>query len=347
MKIALLGDTHFGARNDSQVFHRHFAKFYSEVFFPYLKQHDISRVIQLGDLFDRRKYINFVTLDYCRKYFFDKLIENGIIMDALVGNHDTPYKNTIEVNAPRLLLQEYESVVRIHDNPTEIQIGIEQMLIIPWICQGNIEETMALVEQSNARWCAGHFEFAGFRMYKGGSGHDGIDRKMFDKFEKVFSGHYHHRQEEDNILYTGVPYEMTWSDYDDMKGFYVLDTITGELEFVPNPNIFFHKFEWPNTQELNFGSFADKAIKVVVNERSDAYTFDVFLSKFEGVATYSFQVVDNTSAFAADDDEAIDGVEDTPTILKSEVSKMKLSKEDKGLLTELLLRIHQRALELE
>ena len=37
MKIALLNDTHFGARNDSNIFDEYFYKFYDNIFFPYLK----------------------------------------------------------------------------------------------------------------------------------------------------------------------------------------------------------------------------------------------------------------------------------------------------------------------
>ena len=60
MKIALLGDVHVGARNDNLAIHDYFEKFYNEVFFPYLLEHKIDTIVQFGDLFDRRKYINFV-----------------------------------------------------------------------------------------------------------------------------------------------------------------------------------------------------------------------------------------------------------------------------------------------
>jgi len=88
MKVCLLGDTHFGIRNDSMTFHRYLDKFYTEIFFPYLKEHNIKTVIQLGDLFDRRKYINFVSLSESRRYFFDRLKDEGIHLHALIGNHD-------------------------------------------------------------------------------------------------------------------------------------------------------------------------------------------------------------------------------------------------------------------
>ena len=60
-KFAILADLHFGARNDSPVFHRYFERFFN-FFFAYLKTENINTVFQLGDIFDRRKYVNFRTL---------------------------------------------------------------------------------------------------------------------------------------------------------------------------------------------------------------------------------------------------------------------------------------------
>ena len=47
MKIALLNDTHFGARNDSPAFLKYFMEFYDEQFFPYLEEHNIKTLIHL------------------------------------------------------------------------------------------------------------------------------------------------------------------------------------------------------------------------------------------------------------------------------------------------------------
>jgi DNA repair exonuclease SbcCD nuclease subunit len=73
MKIAILGDTHFGMRGDSIAFHNHYREFYTKHFFPYLVDHGVRTIFQLGDLFDRRKYISFQSLALCRKYFFDEI----------------------------------------------------------------------------------------------------------------------------------------------------------------------------------------------------------------------------------------------------------------------------------
>ena len=76
MKLCILGDTHFGARGDSLDFHKYFQKFYDDVFFPYLKKNNVTTIIQMGDLFDRRKYINFNSLYLSRKYFFDVSVQH-------------------------------------------------------------------------------------------------------------------------------------------------------------------------------------------------------------------------------------------------------------------------------
>ena len=59
MKYALITDTHFGVRNDSQILLEYQKKFYDEIFFPYLDKNDIKHIVHLGDLVDRRKSINF------------------------------------------------------------------------------------------------------------------------------------------------------------------------------------------------------------------------------------------------------------------------------------------------
>ena len=99
MKIALITDTHFGARNDSQIFTDHFMKFYNDIFFPYLEENDIKTLIHLGDLVDRRKYINYVTLNSIRRDFIFRLGDMGVDTHIIIGNHDTYYKNTNRINA--------------------------------------------------------------------------------------------------------------------------------------------------------------------------------------------------------------------------------------------------------
>ena len=75
MKVAIITDTHFGARSDSIPFDNFFESFYNDSFFPEIEKQGVKTIIHLGDIFDRRKYINFNTLASCKKYFFDRKIK--------------------------------------------------------------------------------------------------------------------------------------------------------------------------------------------------------------------------------------------------------------------------------
>ena len=94
MKILLITDQHFGVRNDNQVFIDKYRQFYSETVLPYIRKNKIKNVICLGDTFDKRKAINFHSLDAAREMWFDPLRDEGVHMWMILGNHDIYYKNT-------------------------------------------------------------------------------------------------------------------------------------------------------------------------------------------------------------------------------------------------------------
>ena len=89
MKFAVIADTHFGCRQDAQVFLDYFFRFFEEIFFPYLKEHGIKDVIHLGDLVDRRKYINFRVLHEMNTRVIHRFAEEGLTLHIISGNHDT------------------------------------------------------------------------------------------------------------------------------------------------------------------------------------------------------------------------------------------------------------------
>ena len=52
MKIAIITDTHMGARKGSTHLHDYFELFYKNVFFPTLEENGIDTIIHMGDVFD-------------------------------------------------------------------------------------------------------------------------------------------------------------------------------------------------------------------------------------------------------------------------------------------------------
>lgn len=340
MKLCILGDTHFGARGDSLDFHNYFKKFYDEVFFPYLKQNDINVVIQLGDLFDRRKFINFNSLYLARKYFFDKLHQENIQLVALVGNHDVSYKNTLEVNSPSLLLNDYTNV-EIYDKFTTKEFDGVSVDIVPWICDENEQQIFESMKNSPSQICFGHFEIAGFEMDKGNVCESGIDKQSLSKYDVVLTGHFHHKSQNGNITYVGTPYEMTWADYNDPRGFHIFDTNTREMEFIQNPHRMFHKIMYDDGQtdfdfwkKYDYNSLKESYIKIVVLNKQNPYLFDNVLDNVykAGVADISI-VEDFTDNLLDEDPEIIDQAEDTMTILSKYIDNLTLNVEPEKLKT--------------
>jgi DNA repair exonuclease SbcCD nuclease subunit len=319
MKVALITDTHFGARSDSIPFDNFFAKFYTEVFFPHLEQAGIKTIIHLGDVFDRRKFINYNTLKKCREYFFDKARDLGIDVHMIAGNHDTFFKNTNEVNSLDLLLREYGNVITYSD-AEEIKLDGKNLLLVPWICSGNYAETMEVVDKSNAQAVFGHFEFSGFEMYRGHKNDHGMGTERFDRFPLVCSGHFHHRSRTGNILYLGNTYEFTWSDYNDPRGYHLYDTETNEVEFFENPFQIFHKIYYDDTtsdpNSMDLGPIVGSCVRLVVVKKTDFYKFDRFVDKLYDCDLIELKIIEDFSEFEADviEEDKMD-VEDTMTVL--------------------------------
>jgi DNA repair exonuclease SbcCD nuclease subunit len=347
MKIALITDTHFGARGDHGAFDKFFKKFYEGTFFPVLERESIQRVVHLGDMFDRRKYINYLTLNNCREYFFNRINDLGIVLDVIVGNHDVFYKNTNEVNSPSLLLKEYGSI-NVYDEPTTVEIGNTRILFLPWITSDNFKKSMDTIKNTNATICFGHLELAGFQMYKGFVNDHGFDSKIFERFDLVFTGHYHHRSSSGNITYLGNPYEITWSDFKDPRGFHIFDTETRELKFVENPNTIFHKIFLNKDYKIeDYSHLEDCFVKVIVQDRDNQMKLDLLIDKLEKVNPADIQVVDDHQHNDIEDNEDIlESAEDTLTILSKFCDQMD-DTVDKKRLDNLIRNLYNEAINLE
>tara|TARA_R100000951_G_scaffold100949_2_gene91950 strand:- start:2114 stop:3184 length:1071 start_codon:yes stop_codon:yes gene_type:complete len=352
-KIALITDQHFGARNDSKRIHDHFERFYTDIFFPELSARGIDTVIDLGDTFDRRKYISFTSLKRAKEMFFQPLSDNGINLHVIVGNHDSVYKNTLEVNSIDLLLEEYDNITT-YVQPEVIEVDNTEIMLVPWICDANEEETFVKADNTAAQILLGHLELAGYQMYKGGFMDHGIGDHWLKKFELVCSGHYHHKSTTGNVNYLGCPYEMTWSDYNDQKGFHILDTLTRTIEFVPNPHTMFHKVWYDDTdldmhgllaQTDTFDQYNGCAIKVIIKNKDNPTLFDLFIEKLEGVDPMNIQVVqDHLHLDLEDDEDIVDEAEDTLTILDTYVTNLDI-KNDRVELQKLLRELYSESLQ--
>ena len=325
MKVAIITDQHFGARNDSIAFLDFFEKFYDNTFFPALDANAIDTVLVLGDTFDRRKYVNFYALDRAKKMFFDKLEERGIRVHMLAGNHDTYYKNTNEVNSPDLLLVEYGNIDVI-SKPETIVIDGTSICMMPWICPENYQESLNHITNTKAEICMGHFEIAGFAMHRGMESNDGLAKETFQKFDLVFSGHYHHRSSDKHIHYLGNPYELTWQDYNDPRGVHLFDLDTRELEFICNPYRMFERIEYNDKDQepidLDALELEQKYVKLVVVNKNDFYKFDKFIQKLYNKGCHEIKIIEDMSEFQEGEIGEEINLEDTLSVLSHYVDSI-------------------------
>jgi DNA repair exonuclease SbcCD nuclease subunit len=316
-------------RGDSIPFHNLYRKFYEEVFFPYLKENNIDTIFQMGDLFDRRKFIGFQTLALSRKYFFQPAQEYKL--HVLIGNHDIAFKNTLEVNSPQLLLNEYNNIT-VYDKPITVSFGGTVVDIIPWICNDNEIEINEFIKNSKSQICFGHFELAGFEMDRGNICHEGMDRNLLNKYDVVLSGHFHHKSTDGTITYVGTPGEMTWADYNDKRGFHIFDTETRELDFIENPHRMFHKIVYDDKLETldsitekDFSLYTNSMVKVIVANKINPVLYDMFLDGLYKASPLDISIVeDHTDYSEISDEDIVDQSDDTITILDKVIETLEI-----------------------
>lgn len=358
MKIAIITDTHWGIRNDSQIQHNAMKKFLDEVFFPKLQAENITTVIHAGDLVDRRKYINFVTARRLREDFLEPLKSKNITLHLIAGNHDTFYKNTNTLNAlDELLGDRYPNVHTYIDKPAQLDPGgkyIEpHIFLVPWICDDNKQITMEYINKTRAPIAIGHLELAGFEMYRGQVNEHGDDPKIFDKFDIVLSGHYHTRSTSGNITYLGTPCQYTWSDYGDTKGFHILDTEIRQLEFIANPHQLFHKVFYDDLNKqmdevllMDVDQYKDCYVKVVIKNKTNPFWFDTIIDRIEKAGVADLQVVEDHFHLDLEEDaDIVNEAEDTISIIRKFIGGMNINT-DRTRVEKIIQQLYSEAQEI-
>ena len=169
---------------------------------------------------------------------------------------------------------------------------------------------------------------------------------MFDKFEKVYSGHYHTRSDDGRVFYLGNPYEMFWNDLADTRGFHIFDTETLEHTPIDNPYRMFYTifYEDHNYQTFDTREYEDKIVKVIVRKKSNPRKFEKFIDKLYNSNVYELKVVENFQLEESEDFEAFES-EDTLSILNRYVEESEMSLE-KSRIQEVIKNVYQEACEL-
>lgn len=333
MKIVLLGDTHFGARNSNQVVEQWQKRFYEEVFWPYIEQNGIKTIIQTGDYFDNRKWLNIQSIAFQREVFVEPSQKLGVDVHVLVGNHDIPLRHSLKNNSVRQILNREENI-KIYDEVQRLQFEDREITFMPWICKENEEEMMSELHKGGDI-IVGHFELMGALMHPGAFSQGGLKHSDFSKWNSVLSGHFHAQSETGNIHYIGTPYQMSWNDSSTRHGFWVLDTTDGSKTFIENSLRYFHRYVWEDNDPNQFetSNLKNSYVKINVKKKSDFEQFEKFIDKinfgepFEVKITESFEEyraenVDDFVELSTTSDLIKEYIDDIASVNKDDVKKM-------------------------
>lgn len=357
MKVAIITDTHFGARSDNPSLLKHQQKFFKDTFFPTLKKEGIDTIFHMGDLFDKRKYINYNSLKLTKEMFLDPIKNNNIKMHIIAGNHDVFLKNSNEINSLQLLLPEYmDNIFVYHDSIKEIKIGKTSIVMVPWLNPENTDRILASLNKSKCDYVMGHFEIVGFAMSGGEKCKHGLDSDLFSNSERVFSGHFHVPSQKGNIEYIGAPYQMDWSDYKGERGFYVMDCDTKTMDFIKNPIKLFNVVEYDDEnatladlEDFDGDLFKDTFIRIHPTNVTNQALFDKFVKQIENFDAADIKIRELPTLItetAEDGEVAVDfEIDDTETFMAAYVDKMKYSEEMSALIKSKLNNMYKRCKE--
>ena len=344
MKVAIITDTHYGARKGSKYLHDYSELFYRDVFFPSLEEHKVDTVIHMGDIFDSRKAIDLQSLEWSKRVVFEPLKKYNVYTS--IGNHDCYYKNTNNVNSPELLLRSFPNI-KIFTKATEIVLDKLKILMLPWINTENYDETCDLIRKTKAKIAMGHLELNGFKATRGHLMENGMDVGVFDKFEKVFSGHFHTRSTDGKIYYLGNPYEMFWNDVNDPRGFHIFDTKTLEHTPIDNPHRLFYNIYYDDTNYKLFNAteYENKIVKIIVRKKSKPKEFEKFIDKLYSSGVHELKIVENFDIQETGDFE-IDEEENTLSILNRYIDESEFDL-DKNIIKNIFRDLYAKACEVE
>lgn len=345
MKICFLGDVHFGARNSNQIVEHWQRRFYEEVFWPYIEQQGIKTIIQTGDYFDNRKWLNIQSIAFQEEVFVNPSQRLGVDVHVLVGNHDIPLRNSLKNNSVRQILSHHHNF-NIHDVQCRVQFEDREVAFIPWICKENENDLLPFLREGGDI-VVGHFELQGALMHPGAFSQEGLKQSDFAKWKSVLSGHFHAQSETGNIHYIGTPYQMSWNDATTKHGFWILDTADGTKTFIENPLRYFNRYTWndDNANQFDTANLKNSYVKINVKKKSDFEQFEKFIDKINFGEPFEVKITESFEEYKADNVDDFVELSTTSDLIKEYINDIaSANKED---LQKLMLDIYNEALTLE
>lgn len=291
MNIALVGDVHLGIKNGNHIFHDYLTEKIEHMLFEISKT-NITDVYWLGDFFDNRRALPVNIINWCMTTFPDLLSKYQLTAHIIAGNHDTYYLTTNKFSS--LDIFNGFNNINIYKSP----VTIDNITLVPWINKENITETIELLKSTDKNnYVLGHFELNGFKMYQNSIVYNnGIDLSILSKFKHVYSGHFHHQSNIDNIDYIGSLATLTRSDIFDIdkKGWINLNI--GENTHILNVNksSIFKEYCYSNDLNLMNIELHNKHVDFIIEENYevDEVAYQKFKQELSNHKILSYKIND-------------------------------------------------------
>ena len=215
-------DLHFGKKSNSHQFNQDcldFVDWATQVG----KEKGCERVFFCGDWHHNRASISLYTLTASLRAL--EIINNRYSRaDFIVGNHDLYYRDKRTVAS----MEWANHIPNIHVHNELYREG--DMVMVPWL----VQDEYKAMKKLSAKHVFGHFELPRFKMNSMVEmpDHGEMQSEDLSGIEHVWTGHFHKRQDRNNIHYIGNAFPHDYSDaWDDERGIMILDW-DGEHDFI-------------------------------------------------------------------------------------------------------------------
>jgi hypothetical protein len=204
-KVAVCTDIHFGLKSNSLV-HNQDCSDFIDWFIATARANGCETGMFLGDWSHQRAAINMQTLQYSLRSL-EKLSAAFDRFYFIPGNHDLYYRDKRDIYSTEWA-RHIPNIQIVND---WFEDG--DVVIAPWL----VGDDHRRIPKMSAKYMFGHFELPHFKMNAMVEmpDHGDIQVDHFGNFERVFSGHFHLRQQKKNIHYIGNCFPHNYADAGD------------------------------------------------------------------------------------------------------------------------------------
>ena len=225
-KVACFTDIHFGLKGGSRT-HNTDCEQFVDWFCDTAQANGCETAIFLGDWHHNRSTTDVSTMNYTVSNL-ERLNASFEKVFFILGNHDLFYKDKREINSIEFM-RLFPNIIAIKDPLT-----MEDVTILPWL----VGDEWRDIPKIKSKYIFGHFELPSFYMNAMVQmpDHGQLQRSHFQHQDYVFSGHFHKRQQNNNIVYIGNAFPHNYADAgDDDRGMMILEW-GGKPEYITWPD---------------------------------------------------------------------------------------------------------------